>query len=68
MATKKAAKETKQLKVTLMRSTTKTLPNHKACVKGLGLRHTYHSVIVPDNLCVRGMINQVNYLLSVEEI
>jgi len=58
----------KKLKVTLVRSTTKVLPAHKACVKGLGLRRTNSSAIVLDNPCTRGMINKVNYLVSVEEV
>ncbi len=63
MATKK-----KQLKVTLMRSVIGTLPRHKECVKGLGLRRRHHSVVVQDNPCVRGMINKVSYMLLVEEM
>lgn len=58
----------KQLKVTLVRSTIETLPNHKKCVKGLGLRKLHHTVILQDDPCIRGMINKVEYLLSVEEV
>lgn len=58
---------TKKVKVTLVRSTAKALPNHKACVKGLGLRRMHHSVIVSDDPCIRGMINKVIHLLLVEE-
>jgi large subunit ribosomal protein L30 len=57
----------KNLKVTLVRSTIATLPKHKATVIGLGLRRMHHTVIVPDNACTRGMINKIDYLLSVEE-
>lgn len=58
----------KKLKITLVRSTCKAIPNHKECVKGLGLRRTNHSVVVADNPCIRGMINKVNHLLLVEEV
>lgn len=58
----------KKLKLTLVKSTCKTIPKHKECVKGLGLRRTNHSVVVQDNPCIRGMINKVSYLLSVEEV
>jgi large subunit ribosomal protein L30 len=58
----------KKLKVTLVRSTCKAIPNHKACVKGLGLRRTNSSVIVSDDPCIRGMINKVSHLLLVEEV
>lgn len=60
--------KSKQLKVTLVRSTSKVIPKHKACVKGLGLRRTNSSVIVTDDPCIRGMINKVSYLLSIEEV
>ena len=58
----------KKLKVTLTRSTIAKLPNHKECVKGLGLRRLHHTVIVADTPCNRGLINKVGYLLSVEEV
>ena len=58
----------KMLKVTLVRSTCKAIPNHKQCVKGLGLRRTNSSVIVKDDPCIRGMINKVSHLISVEEV
>lgn len=62
MATKK------KLKLKLVRSTISTLPNHKACVKGLGLRRMHHTVTVADSPAIRGMINKVSYLLQVEEV
>lgn len=58
----------KQLKVTLVKSIIATQPSHKACVKGLGLRRMRHSVVLQDNPCIRGMIDKVGYLLSVEEV
>lgn len=63
MATKK-----KQLKVTLTSSPISVTPNHKQCVKGLGLRRMHHTVILQDNACIRGLINKVRYLLTVEEV
>ena len=58
----------KELKVTLVKSTIGRLQAHKACVRGLGLRRTNHSVKVIDTPENRGMINKVSYMLSVEEI
>lgn len=55
-----------KLKVTLVRSPIGTLPKHKLCVKGLGLRRIGHQVEVEDTPSVRGMINRVSYLLQVE--
>ena len=36
------------IKVTLVRSTNGRLKNHKACVRGLGLRRIGHTVEVED--------------------
>ena len=58
----------KNIKITLIRSTNKALPKHKATVKGLGLRRMHHSIVVLNNACTRGMINKVNHLLLVEEV
>ena len=54
------------IKVTLVRSTNGRLKNHKACVRGLGLRRIGHTVEVEDTPSVRGMINKINYLVRVE--
>lgn len=59
--------DTKQIKVTLIRSLAKRLPNHKACAHGLGLRKMHQSVVIaatPENM---GMVNKVSYLLKVED-
>ncbi|MEX2122503.1 MAG: 50S ribosomal protein L30 [Woeseia sp.] len=58
----------KQLKVTLEKSRHGRLKNHRACITGLGLRKIRHSVIVADTPEVRGMINRISYLVSVEEV
>ena len=58
----------KELKVTLTKSVIGRLQSHKACVRGLGLRRTHHTVTVNDTPENRGMINKVSYMLSVEEI
>lgn len=58
----------KKVRVTLVRSVNGRLANHRACVRGLGLRRMHHSVVVEDTPCTRGMIDKVAYLLKVEEI
>ena len=58
----------KEIKVTLIKSASGRLKKHKACVRGLGLRRTNHSVVVKDTPENRGMIDKVSYMLSVEEI
>ena len=62
------AKAEKQIRVTLKRSVNRRTAKHKACVAGLGLRRTGHSVTVADSAENRGMINKAAYLLAVEEI
>lgn len=57
----------KQVKVTLVKSLIGRLQKHKDSVRGLGLRRLNHSVVVEDTPSTRGMINQVSYLLKVEE-
>ena len=57
----------KKVKVTLVKSAAGRLKAHQACVRGLGLRRTNHSVEVIDTPENRGMINKVNYLLKVED-
>jgi large subunit ribosomal protein L30 len=57
----------KNLKITLIKSTCKRLAKHKACISGLGLRRMHHSVIHEDTACLRGKINQLSYMLKVEE-
>ena len=57
-----------KVKVTQVKSAIGRLKNHKACLSGLGLRRIGHTVEVEDTPSVRGMINQINYLLQVEEV
>jgi large subunit ribosomal protein L30 len=61
-------KQSKQLKLTLVKSPSGRLKNHKACVRGLGLRRLLHTVVVDDTPSNRGMINRVSYLLKIEEV
>jgi large subunit ribosomal protein L30 len=57
----------KKIKVTLMKSFHGRLKSHKACVRGLGLRRIRHCVEVLDTPENRGMINQISYMVQVEE-
>jgi len=57
----------KEIKVTLVRSPFGRLPNHRDCVRGLGLRRLHHTVSVEDTPQIRGLIGKVSYLLRVEE-
>ena len=68
VAAAKADSAVKQLSVTLVRSKNGRLKSHKACVAGLGLRRMHQTVQVIDTPENRGMINKVQYMLSVEEV
>lgn len=57
-----------KIKLTLVKSRHGRLKNHKASIAGLGLRRMHHSVVVEDTPENRGMINQVSYLLKVEDV
>ncbi len=59
--------EKKFMKVTLVRSMHGRLANHKACVKGLGLRRMHQVVAVEDTPATRGMVNKVSYMVKVVE-
>ncbi|ABZ78656.1 ribosomal protein L30 [Shewanella halifaxensis HAW-EB4] len=59
---------TKTLKVTQTKSSIGRLPKHRASLLGLGLRRINHTVEVEDTPSVRGMINKVYYMVSVEEV
>ena len=56
-----------KIRLTLVRSRFGRLKSHQACISGLGLRRIRQSVLVEDTPENRGMINQVAYLLRVEE-
>jgi large subunit ribosomal protein L30 len=57
----------KTVKVTQMKSSIGRLPKHRATLKGLGLRRIRHTVELEDTPAVRGMINQVSYMIKVED-
>ena len=56
----------KKLKVTLIKSVIGTKPDHRATVRGLGLRRLNSSALLEDTPAVRGMINKVSYLVKSE--
>lgn len=59
--------ETKgKIKVTLVKSPIGSKQDHRACVRGLGLKRLHQSVVLEDSPAVRGMIDRVNYLVKSE--
>ena len=59
--------ETKKIKVTLVKSVAATRQDHRATVRGLGLRRLHQTVVVSDTPEIRGMLNASRHLLRVEE-
>lgn len=58
----------KNVRLILVKSLIGRPKKHIACVKGLGLRKIRQQVVVADTSENRGMINQIRYLVSVEEL
>jgi large subunit ribosomal protein L30 len=56
----------KKLKVTLVKSVIGTKQDHRATVRGLGLRRLNSSAVLEDTPAVRGMIQKVAYLIKCE--
>ncbi len=57
----------KMIRVTLFRSMHGRLADHKACVRGLGLRRMHQTVELEDTPAVRGMSRRVSYMVKIEE-
>ena len=54
-----------QIKVKLVRSIIGTREDHRATVRGLGLRRLNDERVLEDTPAVRGMIRKVDYLVRV---
>ena len=57
-----------KLRVTQTKSTISHIARNRATVRALGLKGIGSSVVVPDNDPIRGMVRQVRFLVTVEEI
>ena len=56
------------LRVTQVKSSISHIARNRATLRALGLRGIGSTVEVPDNDATRGMVRQVRFLVSVEEI
>ena len=54
----------KKIKVTLVKSVIGTKQDHRATVRGLGLKRLNSSAVLEDTPAVRGMIRKVAYLVK----
>jgi large subunit ribosomal protein L30 len=57
-----------QLKITLIRSSIGRPADQGNAAKSLGLRRLHHSVIREDTPSIRGQVNKISHLVTVEEI
>ena len=57
----------KSMRVKLVKSIAGTKQDHRATVRGLGLKWTNHTVDVIDTPATRGMVNKVSYLVKVTD-
>ena len=56
----------KTIKVTLLKSLSRTRKDHRATARGLGLRKINQVSELADTPAVRGMINKINYLVRID--
>ena len=57
-----------KLRVTQVRSTISHIARNRATVRALGLSGIGTTSVITDNPATRGMVRQVRFLVSVEEI
>lgn len=63
-----AEKKLGRLRITLVKGLPGKKGDHRATVRGLGLKWRSDTVELDDTPQVRGMINKVGYMLSVSEL
>lgn len=57
-----------RIKITQEKSSIRTLWKHRRTLEALGLRRINHSVVHEDTPQIRGMVDQVRYLVRVESV
>ena len=61
-------KMAERLRITLVKSPIGAVPKHRKSVEAMGLTKMHKTVELPDNAATRGQIQQIGYMLKVEEI
>ena len=61
-------KMAEKLRITLVKSPIGAVPKHRKTVEVMGLTKMHKTVELPDNAATRGQIQQIGYMLKVEEI
>ena len=57
-----------KLRITQTKSRISQIARNRATVRALGLHRIGHTVEVPDNPATRGMVRQVQFMVTVEEL
>jgi len=57
-----------ELKITWKKSTIGCPEPQRRIIQSLGLRRLHHTVVHSDSPSIRGMVNKVSHLVSVEEV
>ena len=57
-----------QIKITLVNSPIGRIPAQRKTVAALGLGKLNSSVVKEDNAAIRGMVNAVSHLVTVEDV
>lgn len=57
-----------ELKITWKKSTIGCPEPQRRIIQSLGLRRLHHTVVHSDSPSIRGMLNKVSHLVSVEEV
>ena len=57
-----------QLKITWMKSYIGRPQSQRRIIQSLGLRRLHHSVMHSDTPTIRGMVNKVRHLVTVEQL
>ena len=58
----------KMLKITLIKSPIGAVPKNRRTVEAMGLTKMHKTVTLPDNAATRGQIQQIGYMVKVEEM
>jgi len=56
------------IKIKLIKSIIGRKPSHVKSIKALGLKRINQEISILDNLCNRGLIKKISYLLKIEKI
>jgi len=57
-----------KIRIRLVRSTIKALPNQRATVRSLGLRKISSSTVKESTPAILGMVKTVSHLVTVEDV